>query len=171
MAGLATTSTARTSHPSHVNGMGWLAARYPGPTPPYPTLAHAPSSHYPPHLASSLLSLAPLIYHFHMARSLASVAPGIADGAAWLWNASGDIKMQCDESGMKRKKIAGIDADASLPPPALDPYHTYLGLASLNILSKDAVTPPFNETLDPLWNTSASTKKWLQDRLRRNVAL
>lgn len=65
-------------------------------------------------------------------------------------------------------RYGGICKDRKSNP---DPYHTYLGLASLNILSKDTVTPPFPEPLDPLWNAGASTKEWLKECLHKRTGV
>lgn len=47
----------------------------------------------------------------------------------------------------------------------VDPYHTYLGLACLNILSKDSVDPAFPKELDARWNATAATRKWMEEHL------
>lgn len=64
-------------------------------------------------------------------------------------------------------RFGGIRKDRVSNP---DPYHTYLALASLNILSKDTTNPLFEEALDPLWNARASTQLWLKQRLHATPA-
>jgi len=51
------------------------------------------------------------------------------------------------------------------PDSRADPYHTYLGLACLNILSKNSVDPAFPSEVNPLWNATTSTKKWIEGHL------
>ncbi|KAG8813854.1 hypothetical protein FRC19_002152, partial [Serendipita sp. 401] len=61
-------------------------------------------------------------------------------------------------------KFGGIRKDREAFP---DPYHTYLGLASLCILSKDESNPPFPDDLDPRWNATSTTKGWIENHLHR----
>ncbi|PVF92853.1 terpenoid cyclases/Protein prenyltransferase [Serendipita vermifera] len=57
-------------------------------------------------------------------------------------------------------KYGGISKEPGERP---DPYHTYLALASLAILSKEELS--FPAALDSLWNTTDPTKAWLKEKL------
>lgn len=76
-------------------------------------------------------------------------------------SANADFLLKC------QFKFGGIRKDPESSP---DPYHTYLGLASLTILSREEMNLSAFETLDASLNTTFTTRKWLRDHLWSNTS-
>ncbi|CCA74772.1 related to Type I protein geranylgeranyltransferase beta subunit [Serendipita indica DSM 11827] len=91
------------------------------------------------------------------------IASGAILGHGDLVNtsANADFLLKC------QFKFGGIRKDPESSP---DPYHTYLGLASLTILSREEMNLSAFETLDASLNTTFTTRKWLRDHLWSNTS-